>query len=463
MTKSRTGKADRGDLFSRRSFLKTGGALAAGGGLLLSPIGSKAFDWEDAAPGAKKDGIQRYRKLGRTGFMVSDISLGCGSLSEPEVVRYAYDKGINYFDVAESYGNGDSEMKIGGAMEFMNRKKIFITTKVAVEPDTDEAEILQRFGQCLDRLKTGYADAFCLHSVANVSLIPHKAFHKATARLKADGKIRFVGISSHGPYREDQNSMEQVLCAAAEDGRFDLMLLAYNFLNSEEGDRVLACCKKNDVGTTAMKSMPGYLELDPFDPENPTGDYLEYIERMEARGVERSVSIQRIIQWLEGQAETTARIKPFAAKYGIKTNEELRAKSIQWILSNPEMHTVTVSMPDFESIDDVLPVTGTELAQADREFLEDYAAAFGDQYCRHACATCLSACPHQVPVSTIMRYSYYFARQHREKLAMKKYAKLEGCDAERCADCAAPCKNACPHGVNVPLQMMKAHSLLKLA
>ena len=47
--------------------------------------------------------INRYRTLGRTGFRVSDISMGCGSIAEPNVVRYAYDHGMNLFDTAETY------------------------------------------------------------------------------------------------------------------------------------------------------------------------------------------------------------------------------------------------------------------------------------------------------------------------------------------------------------------------
>ena len=71
------------------------------------------------------------RMLGRTGFKVSEISLGCGHISDANVVRYAYDHGVNYFDTAEGYGNGDSERKIGEAMAKLDRKKIFITTKMA--------------------------------------------------------------------------------------------------------------------------------------------------------------------------------------------------------------------------------------------------------------------------------------------------------------------------------------------
>jgi len=64
------------------------------------------------------------------------------------VVRYAYDHGINYFDTAESYGDGAAERAIDDAMEFMDRKKIFITTKLHFEPEATKDELLERFGGC---------------------------------------------------------------------------------------------------------------------------------------------------------------------------------------------------------------------------------------------------------------------------------------------------------------------------
>ncbi len=61
--------------------------------------------------------ILGYRTLGRTGWRVSDIGMGTVPLRDADVVRYAYDKGVNYFDTAEGYGNGAAERAIGDAMQ----------------------------------------------------------------------------------------------------------------------------------------------------------------------------------------------------------------------------------------------------------------------------------------------------------------------------------------------------------
>jgi len=93
MQKSSEGKST----LSRRRFFQIGGAAVAGSTLsMCSGLGEKAVK------------IKQHRILGRTGFKVSDIALG-GGTSESDVVRYAYDKGINYFDTAESYGGHGSQ------------------------------------------------------------------------------------------------------------------------------------------------------------------------------------------------------------------------------------------------------------------------------------------------------------------------------------------------------------------
>lgn len=438
---------------SRRGFLAVGGAAAAATAL---PVGAGEPEEE------KKPEIVQWRKLGRTNFRVSDVSAGAGA-SDSNLVRYAYDLGINYFDTAESYGNGEHERVIGGAMEHMDRKKIFITTKLEMKEEDTEQSILERYGKCLERLKTPYADALYMHAVGKAEVIKTEAFHSAVAKLKADGKLKHGGISCHGPREEGEDSMEKVLLAAVEDGRFDLMLLSYNFMNKDEAERVLAACKKANIGTTAMKTAPGAVELPPWDPENPTGDLLKYIERKEEEGQAREKSIAEIEAWLGSQKEAYEKTAPFREKHGITSPTELRVAAAKWVLQNADMHTVCLGMRDFEQVDRFVALSGSRLNVADARFLEDYRVAHNSLYCRHGCKECLGACSENLPVSTIMRYSYYFTGQGREKEAMGKYAKLADRNGSACMNCNAPCDGACPFGLNIKANLVSAHSLLTIA
>ena len=166
---------------------------------------------------------------------------------------------------------------------------------------------------------------------------------------------------------------------------------------------------------------------------------------------------------MDEQNKSLEPTKAFLAEHGIQTEADLHKKSIRWVLDNPLATSICVSMKDFDLLDRYIPLSGSKLSLTDRRMLDAWAQAIDSRYCRHACTACASACPHDLPVSTIMRYASYFANQGREKLAMQKYARLAGQDASACLTCSAPCRGACPHGLPIQANLVRAHSLLGLA
>ncbi|RME28506.1 MAG: hypothetical protein D6806_02770, partial [Deltaproteobacteria bacterium] len=307
------------------------------------------------------------------------------------------------------------------------------------------------------------ADALYLHAVTRKDEVRHPGFHAAVARLKKDGKLRFAGISSHGPRGAEGDSMADVLLAAVADGRFDLMLFVYNFMNADQGRKVLRACREKNIGTCAMKVTAGVIKIEPFDPENPTGRYARFLERMMKRGMKKAEAVARIQQYLERQREAQKKARPFVEKYGIKTDEQLKAKSIQWVLGDDDMHTVCVSMPTFDDVERYVPLSGSRLSAADADMLERFALSHDGAYCRHGCNRCALECPERLPVNDIMRYAVYFDWQHRQKSAMQKYARLSVVPEASCLDCDAPCEAACPHGVPVRAALLQAHDMLTMA
>ncbi len=342
---------------TRRDFLAAGGAAALG--VAAGPVWARMLDAETTPR------IKRYRTLGRTGFEVGDISMGCGNIAEPNVVRYAYDHGINLFDTAESYGNGDSETKIGEAMKHMEREKIFIVTKLDIDGDFDQQNLIERFNKSLERLQSPYADALYAHGIADVELVENEPFLNACRQLKEEGKLKHIGISSHGPRGDEPDGMDTVLIKAAESGHYDVMLLSYGFLNAEEGERVLKVCKEKNIGTTIMKSATGLMEKPVYDPENPSEQIQEWLESLEERGNTHEEAVERVKKYLEREnanlEDSVASSKPFIEKHGIKTQDELDLKSFQWVLGNPDAHTICPSMPNFDALDRLLPLSGTQL------------------------------------------------------------------------------------------------------
>lgn len=112
----------------RREFLKGSLALAAAAtGLPAAPAGSAEAEWRNKQAGMK------YRRLGRTGFMVSEIVCG-GDPIAPDNHRHveiAFERGLNYFDTAPAYGQGRSEEGYAAAIRAVGRDRVFLTTKVS--------------------------------------------------------------------------------------------------------------------------------------------------------------------------------------------------------------------------------------------------------------------------------------------------------------------------------------------
>jgi aryl-alcohol dehydrogenase-like predicted oxidoreductase len=434
----------------RRDFVRSGGSALAGGWVLGRtpfPTGDRVSDAVGSEPlfpvkPSQEGRIQSYRTLGRTGFRVSDLSLGASFLREPNLVRYAVDKGMNYIDTAESYANGASERAIRDVLPHLRREEIFLSTKAIFRPGDDKDAVLTRIRQSLRRLNTEYLDAYMLSSVDTPEGLDHPGYHAAMDELKAEGRVRFTGVTYHGPEATDQTGMADVLCAAAEDGRFDVLLLVYNFLSHSEGDRIIAAAKAHNVGTTAMKTAPGKLRAEPFDPDNLTEVFQQYLDAMLRAGSSREAALRELRSYSDAQNQFVERTLAFARQYGAEDEEALQMVSIQWVLQNPDMHTACISAWSFDFIDKIVALSGTRLTPPADRLLRESRLALDAQYCRHGCVECMDRCPFTVPVSRIMRYAHYFQAQREERHAMSEYATLDGAGAAACRDCPGHCTGA---------------------
>jgi aryl-alcohol dehydrogenase-like predicted oxidoreductase len=370
---------------------------------------------------------------------------------------------MNYIDTAEAYANGASERAIRDALPHIQREEVFISTKAFFRPGDDKEAVLTRARRSLERLNTEYIDAYMMSSVDAPEGLDHGGYHAAMDELKAEGRVRFTGVTYHGPEATDQTGMADVLCAAAEDGRFDVLLLVYNFLSHSEGDRIIAAAKANNVGTTAMKTAPGKLRAEPFDPENLTQIFQQYLDAMLRAGSSREAALRELRTYSDAQNEFVERTQAFAERYGIENEEALQMVSIQWALQNPDMHTACISAWSFDFIDKIVALSGTRLTPPADRLLQESRLALDSQYCRHGCVECMESCPFSVPVSRIMRYAQYFEAQGQERHAMSEYAALDGPGAAPCRDCPGHCTGACGYGLAIRLNMLRAHHLLTLA
>jgi len=438
----------------RRSFIKHSTLGIISGGM----VGLTGESHSQATNEADFPRIKEYRTLGRTGFKVSD--LGTGDFDDAGPFRAFLDAGANYVDTSETYGQHGR--KIGKVLKSQDRSALFVSSKVQADTSIrriatigiDKDGFLQRINRMLDTMQLDYLDCLMLSSPETADQLKCEGFHQACDQLKKEGKVRFVGVSHHGSQwwmTKPKEPMEKVLLAAAEDGRFDVMLLAYNFLKEDMSERVLDVCAQKNIGTTLMK----------VNPVRHYNNMMEWVKRnRSSRGKTLSREERESVARMEKKME---KAQEFIRRYNLKGDKEIRDAAVRFVLSNPNVHTVCLTVLNYEQLRDFLKLSGSRIEPRDRALLSAYKNECGGLYCRHACGICESHCPHEVPVNTIMRYDHYFVSQGREKHAMAKYAALGSHTADSCVDCAGHCEAACPYGVPVRALLASAHRTLTLA
>lgn len=193
------------------------------------------------------------RSLGKTGEMLSVIGFGgivvmnATPEESSERVKQAIDYGINYFDVAPSYG--DAEVKLGPALE-PYRKDVFLACKTGKRT---KAEARKELEQSLKNLRTDHFDLYQLHAVTDLADVdtifgPDGAM-ETFIEAKKEGKVRFLGFSAH--------SVEAAL-ALMNKFDFDSILFPVNYATWTAGGfgpQVLAKAQEKKMGILALKAM----------------------------------------------------------------------------------------------------------------------------------------------------------------------------------------------------------------
>ncbi|MFH1320084.1 MAG: aldo/keto reductase [Bacteroidota bacterium] len=397
-------------------------------------------------------GIKEYRVLGRTGFKVSDIGCGPVSISNENVLKAVLDAGINFIDTAEFYGNGNNELMVGKAIKGINRGSIFLNTKIGVSENDTKENILTRVRKCLERLDTDYLDGLTLWNAGSVTEIKNKAFHNAFDQLKNEGRIKYCGVSCHGSNMgtESKENMEKIIGNAIEDGRFDLVLFVYNYVQQEMGKNILKACTKKNIGTTLMKT-------DPFG-----GTYLSVLEFVKNYHAENKPVPENARKVYDTIIDKQKKAESFLQKDQLYDNNARREAAISFVLNEPSVHSVLISFKTFDDITDYVNLSGTRMTTKNISTINTLIETCDYLYCRHACGLCESFCPYEVPINTIMRYNHYFMAQGREKYAIQKYYELAGAKSDKCLDCEGFCQTACPYGVSIHALLAVAHNNLSL-
>ncbi len=385
--------------FDRRDFLKGTAAGAVGW------LGARAPALADEEPR-----VRSYRPLGRTGMKIADISFGSSRMSDPAVVHYAFARGVNYFDSAEGYKGGASETAIGEALHGV-RDKVFITSKTQAGADATRGEMMAALEGSLKRLRTDYVDVYFNHAVNDVDRMRNEEWAEFTTRAKQQGKIRFSGLSGHG------GRLAECLEYSLDNGLLDVMLVAYNF-------------GQDPAFYQPLLNAFDFIALQPGLPP--------LIDRAHREGV----GVVAMKTLMGARAND---MRPYETEGGTFSQAAFR-----WVLSNPSVDALVISMKSPDQIDEFLGASGSSrVTRGDLRLLHRYARLNGRSYCQHGCGICEGSCPAGVAISEVLRTRMYDVDYGDPELARSEYALL-GAGASACLACdGTPCAGACPNGIPI--------------
>jgi aryl-alcohol dehydrogenase-like predicted oxidoreductase len=329
----------------------------------------------------------QFRGFGRTGMQLSVLGFGCGAVGgimvrgghadQERTVARAIAAGINYFDTAVQYGDGESERNLGRVLQNLKPANVFVGTKVRLPQSDvgriDEAIITSLEGS-LARLRLERVDILHLHNAitpdgGGPALSVRQVLDEVVPtfeRLRQQGKIRFLGLTAVG----DTAALNQVIDA----GAFDSAQVVYNMLNPSAAEalpknypaqdyaRLFDHTKAAGVGVVGIRvlaggALSGSAERHPIAspaPE-PIGSAMSY----------------------DADIDRARRLSPLVQE-GFATS--LTEAATRFAISHPAMGTILVGMATPQEFEDALAaVEKGPLPQAALDRLSELREAFSGE------------------------------------------------------------------------------------
>lgn len=215
----------------------------------------------------------KYIKLGNSNLNVSKICLGCMGFGEAEkgmhswtlpyeeskeIIKYALDSGINFFDTAMSYQSGTSEEFLGKAIkEYATRENVVIATKFTPRTEKEIADNIsgqKHIENCLNaslkRLETNYIDLYILHMWDYNTSIEETM--ETLNNLVRNGKIKYIGISNCYAW---QIAKANEIAKSHEWEQFISVQGHYNLIFREEEREMIPYCKEHNIALTPYSTL----------------------------------------------------------------------------------------------------------------------------------------------------------------------------------------------------------------
>ncbi len=272
-----------------------------------------------------------YRQLGKSDLEISRIGFGCMSLGSNQqenetLIHYAIESGINFFDTADFYDKGENEISLGKTVKDI-REKLILATKVGNQWRKDgsgwdwnprKSYILAAAEESLKRLQTDYIDLYQLHGGTIGDDIDETI--DAFETLKAQGKIRYYGISSIRP---------NVIREYIHRSGIVSVMMQYSLLDRRPEESCLELLKNNQIGVLTRGSLAKGLLVN-----KKPADYLGH----------SAVNVGKA-------ADTISKISG-----SIRTNSQT---AIQFVFQQPAITAAVVGIRTMSQLEEIVKVTDT--------------------------------------------------------------------------------------------------------
>jgi predicted aldo/keto reductase-like oxidoreductase len=335
----------------------------------------------------------RYVKLGRTGLTVSEFGFGCIPIirlvkeDSVTVLRYALERGINFFDTANAYR--DSEEKIGKAFDGM-RDRVVLASKTLKR---DGAGALEQLENSLRMMKTDYLDLYQLHQIAQEEdwrkvTAPGGAL-EAVMKAKEAGKVRHVGVTSH--------SLPMAI-RMVQTGLFDTIQFPFNLIEEAANDELLGAALEKGMGFICMKPFAGGV----IDDAQIAFKYLRTCPDMiPIPGFESCRQVDQVLSIYSHDNVISARDQEIMENYRNELGKVF-CRRCEYCQPCPEGVIIT-------------PAMGYPI------FVKRMSAPVAVEFCRKAmesvpncteCGDCIKRCPYELKIPDIIKANYALYEEH---------------------------------------------------
>ena len=379
-----------GQRIPRRDFLKASVALAMGGGALqagAARAGQAAVSTADAKlEWRNKRPEMRYRKLGRTGFMISEMVCGGDPISPTNNrhVELAIEMGLNYLDTAPEYGEGQSERGYGAIIQGAKRDRVFVNTKISAFPEArfaayemlyarlnrdEQAAILREVSEDIERRRVTVPNYFGNYFNGQIRQVEEAALANAMEKkygAKIDRPrvyVKTITDSLEGSLKRLQTDHVDLMmcphaCSSPAEVQIHEIYEAFELLRKQGKVRYLGVSAHNDpAGVLKAANETGVYSLAMVACNILNWHYVAPMVE-EAYKQDFGVIAMKTSQVIFQPDRSTTPVPERAQLLGqtIPGDMNLHQKAYRFVLNNPHVSAVISQMENEKQVRENLPV-----------------------------------------------------------------------------------------------------------